>query len=206
MISNFQRHVPTPKHSEGEKWSPAHVFERKKNYLPSIPIYVYRQMVEDLAATKAELKTIKSQNKKLAAQNQQLKREVAKIIASTQNLQELLQQEVKIQKHAAREAQHSKACTETFASAKGECVKKSNTPRINLRTLEQNSGRQNSSLQKHILELESNQPYSVETSDNSSGRINVFWLVIAIIVISLTFSVGSFFVAKSLLNNNNVSR
>ena len=173
MISNPQRNIPTPKYSDREKWSSSRVFEQKNSHLPSVPIHLYRQIVEDLEASKAELETLKSQNKKLVAQNQQLKKEVTKIVASTQNLQEILQQEVK-----------------------------SNTPRINSGTLEQNSGRKSSPLGRHILELDYKQPYSVKKSDKSS-RINVSWLIIAIIFISLTFSLGSFFVAKSLLNNNN---
>lgn len=173
MISNPQRYTPTPKYSEVEKSSSSRVFEQKKSHLPSVPIYIYRQIAEDLATTKAELETLKSQNKKLIAQNQQLKKEVTKIVASTHNLQEILQQEVK-----------------------------SNTPRINSGTPEHNSGRNSSSISKQILELEYNQPYSVKKL-NKKARIDVFWLIIAIIVISLTFSVGSFFVAKLLLNNNN---
>ena len=172
MISNPQRNIPTPKRSDAEKWFSSRVFEPKNSHLPSVPIYLYRQIAEDLAASKAELENLKSQNKKLVARNQQLKKEVTKIVASAQNVQEILQQEIK-----------------------------SNTSKMNSGTPEHNSGRKTSPLARHILELEYKQPHSLKTS-NKSSRIHVSWLIIAIIFISLTFSVGSFFVAKSLLNNN----
>ncbi len=57
----------------------------KVSHYPSVPISLYRQVVEELQKTQAQLSAVK-------ANNQQLQQEVAQLIRSAQNTQQLVQQ------------------------------------------------------------------------------------------------------------------
>jgi hypothetical protein len=184
MVSNSQPNTSTPEYPERENCSSSHVLKQKNNYRPSVPIYIYRQLVKDLEVTKAELETLQSENNKLAAQNQQLKAEVTKIVTSAQNLSAILHDQVKNQP--------------PLPLRRGELKVKSSTPAINSKALDQNSRSQTAPVR---LVWEHNQSHLPKTLEPNS-RLNVFWLVVAVIFMVVTCSVGSFFVAKSFLKHN----
>ncbi|MGF1478164.1 MAG: hypothetical protein ACFB4I_01555 [Cyanophyceae cyanobacterium] len=59
-------------------------------YCPAVPISLYREVVGELQATKAQLDSLKCQNQQLVRQNQQLRQEAEKIFYSAQNLKQVL--------------------------------------------------------------------------------------------------------------------
>lgn len=58
-------------------------------YCPSVPISVYRELSAELQAAQAMLEVLNNQNQQLLQQNQQLHQEIAKVVQSTQNLQQI---------------------------------------------------------------------------------------------------------------------
>jgi hypothetical protein len=56
----------------------------------SVPLYVYRELAMELKATQAKLDAVTQQNQHLEQQNQLLRQEIAKIVASFSHLQKLV--------------------------------------------------------------------------------------------------------------------
>jgi hypothetical protein len=63
-------------------------------YSPSVPLYVYRELVADLQALEARLDVVTAHNQKLAQENQLLRQEIAKVIQSFAYLQQLTESSV----------------------------------------------------------------------------------------------------------------
>jgi hypothetical protein len=59
-------------------------------YAPSVPLSVYRELVEELQATQARVGTLDAQNRELVKQNQQLRQEIERVIRYAQHLQEVI--------------------------------------------------------------------------------------------------------------------
>jgi hypothetical protein len=60
------------------------------NYSPSVPVYVYRELVAELQAVQAKLDVVTGHNQKLSQENQQLRQEIKKVVQSCLELQQLL--------------------------------------------------------------------------------------------------------------------
>ncbi|TAF08693.1 MAG: hypothetical protein EAZ77_06660 [Nostocales cyanobacterium] len=61
------------------------------NYSPSVPVYVYRELVAELQAVQAKLDVVTNHNQKLSQENQQLRQEINKVVQSCLELQRLLE-------------------------------------------------------------------------------------------------------------------
>ncbi|MEA5578850.1 hypothetical protein [Anabaena sp. UHCC 0451] len=61
------------------------------SYSPSVPVYVYRELVAELKAVQAKLDVVTNHNHKLAQENQQLRQEINKVVQSCLELQKLLE-------------------------------------------------------------------------------------------------------------------
>ncbi|NET08670.1 MAG: hypothetical protein F6K16_29040 [Symploca sp. SIO2B6] len=63
----------------------------KPRQAPSVPISVYRDLAQELEATKQQLSTLGSENQMLRQQNQSLRQEVSQVISSAASLQRMVQ-------------------------------------------------------------------------------------------------------------------
>jgi hypothetical protein len=70
--TNFHNKPPTPRYS------------------PSVPVYVYRELVAELQAVQAKLDVVTNHNQKLSQENQQLRQEINKLVQSCLELQNLV--------------------------------------------------------------------------------------------------------------------
>lgn len=61
------------------------------SYSPSVPMYVYRELVAELKAVQARLDVVTGQNQKLAQENQSLRREFNQVVESCLELQRQLE-------------------------------------------------------------------------------------------------------------------
>ncbi|TAE59787.1 MAG: hypothetical protein EAZ76_07790 [Nostocales cyanobacterium] len=61
------------------------------SYSPSVPMYVYRELVAELKAVQARLDVVTGQNQKLAQENQNLRREFNQVVESCLELQRQLE-------------------------------------------------------------------------------------------------------------------
>ncbi|NET39889.1 MAG: hypothetical protein F6K19_49375 [Cyanothece sp. SIO1E1] len=59
------------------------------SYAPAVPISVYRELAEELQATKSMLESVNGQNQQLAKQNQQLRQEIEKVVQSALQLRQM---------------------------------------------------------------------------------------------------------------------
>lgn len=167
--------------------------ENKNNYRPSVPIYVYRQLVEELESTKKDLDTLKNQNQQLITQNQQLQEEVTKIIASAQILQDLLQPKIEISEPKSS-LQPDKIVVETEKGSSTILLSnESSLPEVSSKK---------TPVEEHILEVEYTESTTIKDLVKKGGLSGVS-LILLISFLVLSCFVGSFFVAKLLVNNNN---
>ncbi|MBD2296445.1 hypothetical protein H6G06_23915 [Anabaena sphaerica FACHB-251] len=60
------------------------------SYSPSVPVYVYRELVAELQAVQAKLDVVTSHNQKLSQENQHLRQEINKVVQSCLELQKLV--------------------------------------------------------------------------------------------------------------------
>lgn len=165
--------------------------ENASNYRPSVPIYVYRQLVEELEATKINLDALKTQNQELIAKNQKLQEEVTKIVIASQNLRDLLQIkpdiiEPNLSNEPDKIVVETEKGTSTILVANDSAL-----PEVVAKT---------NPVDEHILEVEYTESNNIKSQ--KSG-IQGIWLIMLIIFLILTSLVGGFFVVKSLVNNDN---
>lgn len=174
------------------------------NYRPSVPIFIYRQLVEELQKTQLKLETLKAQNQALVAQNEALKKEVNLIFNSAQNLQAILQKKdsfvqlktesqrkTDLKNHPQLETKPKSFPAILSKETSVKPLKKVPTPK--------------SHRQKYTLEVDFNLS-NAKDDTQKSRKIKGFWLMIMIVFLVFSCFVGSFFVAKSFLNDNNNSR
>lgn len=60
------------------------------NYMPSVPLSVYRELALELQATQETIDALKSQNQQLARQNQHLRQEIEKVVQHISYLQQVV--------------------------------------------------------------------------------------------------------------------
>ncbi|MBI1241886.1 hypothetical protein [Umezakia ovalisporum] len=61
-----------------------------ETYLPSVPVYVYRQLAKELQLTQAKLNALTEQKQQLEQENQLLRQEIGKVVESFLHLQKFV--------------------------------------------------------------------------------------------------------------------
>lgn len=141
-------------------------------YAPSVPLSVYRELVEELQIAQAREETLNAQNRKLVKQNQQLRQEIERVIHYAQHLQEVI---------AAQDA--------------GIASHDAPTPS----RLPQSPAAEDDKQQ--IIEVESDRSRYASQS-NSDGTMNGWVLAIALIIIVVTSCLGAFLIVHSRLGSS----
>ncbi len=59
-------------------------------YSPSVPISVYRELAAELQTAQTTIHSLKAENQQLVKQNQQLRKEIEKVVQSAQQLQHMV--------------------------------------------------------------------------------------------------------------------
>jgi hypothetical protein len=145
---------------------------------PSIPLFVYRELVEELQNTQARLETLEAQKKLLVRENQQFQQEIEQLMGCVQQLQAVI---------ATRDAQTTggREQESTSPSVDGWVVP---ATRYSLPV----SG-ENPPNKKLIIEIESDRPISQSKGD---GKINGWVLAIALMAIVITSCLGAFLIVS----------
>ncbi|MCL1468327.1 hypothetical protein [Argonema galeatum] len=84
MTSNFNPKQSVPNASAGHNPQTA-----PGAYSPSVPISLYRELAAELQATKVMLDSLNNQNQQITQQNQQLRREIEKVVHASLHLQQI---------------------------------------------------------------------------------------------------------------------
>ena len=162
MTANFRSETPTSSN-----------FSR-----PSVPLSVYRELVQELQATQARIEALEAQNQTIVKQNQQLRQEIEQVLRYAQNLQEVIaEREARIAAYSAREVKGTQA------------PPPKPKPPASVRD------------QKQVIEVESDRDRYLSPS-KSDGRINGWVLAIALMLIVVTSSLGAFLIVSSRLSNS----
>jgi hypothetical protein len=188
MLFNSQRQSSTHGSS-----SPNNDFstisDKKNNYRASVPLCIYREIVQDWEATKAELESLKDKNRQLMSQNEELREEIAKILTSAHNLEQIRQK-----------------CQETLDfSPVPQHQRETPSQQENTSPIPPNLDNpgDNSVNPEYVMEVDSHSLPSSHSSKRS--EINVFGLILAIVFIILGCTAASFLVAKFIIKNNHSS-
>ena len=80
--------------------------ENPQNYMPSVPLSVYRELALELQATQATIDALKSQNQQLARQNQHLRQEIEQVVQHVSYLQQVIDTAVASQVEVDRVERH----------------------------------------------------------------------------------------------------
>jgi hypothetical protein len=191
MILKSQNQIPKKKKktSQPDKYLADH----NNTYCASVPIFVYRQLVEELEATKLDLENEKNLNKNLIAHNKQLQEEVAKIVVSAQNLENLVQIKPKIGESKSKITPDKILIKTDQGSSEILLANDSSLPEV---------FKQIPQTEEHIMEVE----YTESNPQANSGKnleLKGFWLFFVILIVILSCFMGSFFLVQFLQKNNN---
>ena len=155
-------------------------------YAPAVPISVYRELAAELQAAKSMSDLLNAQNQQLTQQNQQLRQEIAKAVESILRLEQV----VKSQKATNHSASVPKR---TAPKSKHKTPKPtehplpfpiSKTPVAGETVIEQEQHRY-----RHQQDIE------------TSGAVNGWFLVLAIILIMLTAFSAGYFLMRPLVRS-----
>jgi len=80
--------------------------ENSQNYMPSVPLSVYRELALELQATQATIDALRSQNQQLAKQNHCLRQEIEKVVQHVSYLQQVVDTTVANQVEVDRVERH----------------------------------------------------------------------------------------------------
>jgi cell division protein FtsB len=178
---------PKSPNLSGDRLSEAH-----NHYRPSVPIYVYRQLVQELEKTKVNLQTLEIQNEALRAQNEELKAEVLQILNSAQNLRYILENNPKNQSQLKSKSHKIVVETEKGASTIWLATQ-SPLAEVSYPT---------SSFDDGILEVGDGESHPQKDALKKQ-EIRGLWPIILLIFLILTCFLGSFLVVNSFLKNHN---
>jgi cell division protein FtsB len=191
MNSKPKKFLPRSANLPGE-----HISENN-NYPPSVPIYVYRQLVKDLNQAKVNLQSLKVQNEVLRAQNEELKAEVSQILNSAQNMGYILENKACILEQTRKSPLKSKPYQVVAKTEKGSSpflfATESSWPE---------GSPLKSPFDKQILAVKYTDSHPRKNSLKKQ-EIRGLWLIVLITVLILSCFVGSFFVVKSVLKDHN---
>lgn len=168
---------------------------KHNNHVPSVPIYVYRQLVEDFNTTKIYLKQLKSENQALKAKNEVLQKELDKIIYSARNIQQIIDSNHFV---SAGKSEHQFLSE----SENMEMLTQNNSSnQLFSKQPSQNDIKEQKKEQEYIFEVEG--APQTPLTNKQPKEIKSFWVVIVITLLVLSCSAGAFFLAISFIQNQN---
>lgn len=154
-------------------------------YRPSVPLSVYRELVQELEATQDRVDTLESQNQHLVKQNKQLRQEIEKVV----HLSEQLQQVIETMEGKISSPSQTKSQKKTAQPNRVQVQEVFNIPSSSQRT------------KRARIDIDAS-PHTVSQSEPDGG-INGWVLFLAIFLIVVTSGVAAFWVVGSRLGHNN---
>jgi hypothetical protein len=160
---------------------------------PSVPISVYRQLAAELQATKVMLDSLNGQNQQLTQQNQQLRREIDKIVQSALYLQQIAESSGSSYSNPERRNESSISRTNPWNShgATGGAE----VPNV-FRDSEANGG----FLPSKIVREQADNRYRNRMQLDRNSEISGWWYTVAIALIVITAFGAGFLIMRPLLS------
>ncbi|MDJ0733986.1 MAG: hypothetical protein QNJ47_07875 [Nostocaceae cyanobacterium] len=165
-------------------------------YSPSVPLSVYRELAAQLQATQARVDALSSKNQQLIQENQQLRQEIAKAVQSVLHLQQFAD---------TYNCASSKKTSGVNDSRNGKVPP---TPPPQTPQYVQN---QPSPFIATVVETETPpEPVIIEEqevniyapSETEIKRISVWWLVLAMVVVTFMAFGAGYLIVRPLLENH----
>ena len=178
---------------------------------PSVPISVYREIVEQLQATQAQLSAMKTNNQHLIYRNQQLQQEVERLMKSAYKVQQLANYEIvdpqteKVTRKQVNQNNKSQVRlpSPTQQSRNNHQALHSNQA-AKVKPIWQAKSLHSSPKKRQIVTVKY-APQHPSRQQKSSQEMNGWFLAIAIIIIILTAFTSGFLLVRPLLNNNSIN-
>ncbi len=187
MLFNSQRRSQGSSSPNSTTDDSSTISHNPTNYRASVPICIYREIVQDWETAKAELESLKDKNQQLMKQNQELRAEIAKIITSAHNLEQIGQKfQETLDNSLIQQNLHTPSQEENTSPI---------PPKLN------DSGDQSIN-PEYIIEVDSEY---LPSSVSKRSEINIFGLILAILFIIIGCTAASFLVAKFIIKNNHSS-
>ncbi len=190
------------------------------NYSASVPISVYREATAELKATQIKLESLKVHNEQLMQQNQNLRREIEKIVNSGRNLQEALNQ-AQLASQVAHQPQitafdNSQATTNNITSnstsnsnpysywdsdsESDTQENQSESPSVASPSLPFSDSRKTDpDFPEHLFTEEPDESRYSRFSSTQASELNGIWLVVAICLIVVSAFGAGYWVVRPIL-------
>lgn len=179
-----------------------------QTYLPSVPIYVYRELAAELQATQAKLDALTAKNKQLVQENQLLRNEVRKVVQSFLHLQKLVGSDATSSSDQAQDSSfdvkspNNRPVTDTHPHQPVSRSRQPATPQVT------NNKSHRSSFSVPIVDINAPIPHTVlieeqevayyPTTQTETKQINGWWLAITILLIMLTAFAAGYLIVRPL--------
>lgn len=175
---------------------------------PSVPMYVYREIVEQLQATQAQLSAIQTNNQQLAYHNQKLQQEVEILMQSAYKVQQLAHQEIitpqteKVRKKQSNSHHRSQVRLYPHNQQASRNSHISHSHQTNkVKPIWQAKSLHSAVKEPQIVTVKY-APQHSSKQQKSSQEMNGWFLAIAIMIIVMTAFTSGFLLVRPLLNNN----
>jgi hypothetical protein len=178
-----------------------------QTYLPSVPMYVYRELAAELQATQAKLDALTAKNKQLVQENQLLRHEVRKVVQSFLHLQKLVGSDATSSSDQVQDSSfdvkspNNRPVTDTHPRQQ---VSRSRQPVPQVL----NSKNHRSDFSVPIVDINAPIPHTVfieeqevayyPTAQTETKQINGWWLAITILLIMLTAFAAGYLIVRPL--------
>ena len=160
---------------------------------PSVPISVYREIIEQLQATQAKLSAME-------ANNQQLQQEVASLMRSAYRVQQLTQNEVRVASVSQTARKKISYQNPSHLPLQAKHQDSTKTPAAKIKPIWQAKSWDSSPKPKIVAVKYATQHGSGQKKN--AQEMNGWFLAIAILVIILTAFTSGFLLVRPLLNNS----
>ena len=161
---------------------------------PSVPLSLYREIIEQLQATQAQLSAME-------ANNQQLQQEVESLMRSAYRVQQLTHNEVRGASASQTARKQISYQNLSHLSLQPKHQASTKTPAAKIKPIWQAKSWDSSPTKPKIVAVKYATPYNPRQQKNSQA-MNGWFLAIAILVIILTAFTSGFLLVRPLLNNN----
>ncbi|QSJ14981.1 hypothetical protein JYQ62_24355 [Nostoc sp. UHCC 0702] len=179
-----------------------------QTYLPSVPMYVYRELAAELQATQAKLDALNAKNQQLVQENQLLRHEVSKVVQSFLHLQKLVGSDARPSSHQAQNSSfdgkslNNHPATDTHPRQQ---VSRSRQPAVSQVSNSKSHGFDfsvptvniNAPMPQTVL-IEEQEVAYYPTAQSQTKEFNAWWLAFTILLIMLTAFAAGYLIVRPL--------
>lgn len=177
-------------------------------YSPSVPISLYRELAAELQATKVMLDSLNNQNQQMSQQNQQLRREIEKVVHASLHLQQVADSSVPggwsqpSYTHPELRTEPSQSIPEPRPVSRRTRPASNATPAapgVDISNIFQEMEPTGSGLTEKLVVEQPEGRYRRRSQPEKSSEVNGWWLTLAIVMIVVTAFGAGYLIMRPML-------